>query len=57
MTVSGLTLGGAAAANYTLTSTTATTTAAITAVSLTPAVTAANKVYDGTTSATLTAAR
>ena len=34
--------------------TTATTTADITAVTLTPAVTAANKVYDGTASATLT---
>ena len=54
MTVSGLTLSGADGGNYTLTSTTATTTADITAVSLTPAVTAANKVYDGTMSATLT---
>ena len=54
VTVSGLTLGGAAAGNYTLASTTATTTATITAVALTPAVTAANKVYDGTLGATLT---
>ena len=45
----GLTLAGAAAGNYTLATTTATTTANITAVTLTPAVTAANKVYDGTT--------
>ena len=37
------------AANYTLASTTATTTANITAVTLTATVTAANKVYDGTT--------
>ena len=43
VTVSGLTLTGAAAGNYTLASTTATTTAAITAVTLTPTVTAANK--------------
>ena len=54
MTASGLTLTGAAAGNYVLSSTTATTTAAITAATVTPAVTAANKVYDGTTSATLT---
>ena len=37
VTVSGLTLTGAAARNYTLATTTATTTAAITAVSVTPA--------------------
>ena len=49
MTASGLTLTGAAAGNYVLSTTTATTTAAITAVTVTPAVTAANKVYDGTT--------
>ena len=54
VTVTGMTLGGAAAANYTLASTTATTTANITAVTLTPTVTAANKVYDGTTTATVT---
>ena len=54
MTATGLTLTGAAAGNYVLASTTATTTAAITALTVTPAVTAANKVYDGTTSATLT---
>ena len=54
VTASGLTLTGAAAGNYVLSSTTATTTAAITALTVTPAVTAANKVYDGTTSATLT---
>ena len=51
VTVTGLTLSGAAAGNYTLATTTATTTANITAVTLTPTVTAANKVYDGTTSA------
>src|SRR6185503_8757112 len=49
-----LTLTGAAAGNYVLSSTTATTTAAVTALSVTPAVTAANKVFDGTTGATLT---
>src|SRR5204863_709096 len=54
VTVSGLTLTGAAAGNYTLATTTATTTAAITAVSLTPAVTVLSKVYDGTASATVT---
>ena len=51
VTASGLTLTGAAAGNYVLSSTTATTTAAITALTVTPAITAANKVYDGTTSA------
>jgi len=40
--------------NYTLASSTATTTANITAVPLTPTVTALNKVYDGTTAATAT---
>ena len=49
VTVSGLTLSGAAAGNYTLSTTTATTTADITAATLTPTVTAANKAYDGTT--------
>ena len=44
VTVSGLTLTGAAAGNYTLASTTATTTAAITAATLTPTVAVANKV-------------
>ena len=53
MTVSGLTLSGAAAGNYTLSTTTATTTADITAATLTPTVTVANKAYDGTTSATI----
>ena len=45
---------GAGAANYTLSTTTATTTAAITALTVTPAVAAADKAYDGTTDATLT---
>src|SRR5204863_26736 len=52
VTVSGIALSGAAAGNYTLANTTATTTANITAVGLTPTVTAANKIYDGTTAAT-----
>jgi len=54
VTVSGLTLTGAAAGNYALSTATATTTAAIIARTVTPSVTVANKVYDGTTSATLT---
>src|SRR5206468_3572685 len=50
--VSGLTISGADAANYTLTQPSA--TANITAKGLTvTGVTASNKVYDGTTSATL----
>jgi len=57
VTATGLQLTGARAANYTLASTTATTTANITAKSLTiSGVTAADKVYDGTVSATLNVA-
>jgi hypothetical protein len=53
-TVSGLGLGGIAAANYALASTTVATTANITPASLgVTAVLANNKVYDGTTGATL----
>jgi hypothetical protein len=48
-----LALGGAAASNYALSATTATTTANITAATLTPAITATNKTYDGTSSATI----
>ncbi|MCX6953369.1 MAG: YDG domain-containing protein, partial [Verrucomicrobia bacterium] len=52
VTVSGLTLGGAAAANYTLVQPTA--TARISARGLTvTGITAANKTFDGSTSATL----
>src|SRR5262249_60869058 len=51
--VTGLTLGGADAGNYVLSSTTATTTANVTAASVTATVTASNKTYDKTTSATL----
>src|SRR5206468_6826777 len=51
VTVSGLTLGGTAAANYTLTQPAA--TADITAATLTGSITANNKTYDGTTAATI----
>jgi autotransporter-associated beta strand protein len=57
VTASGLTLGGANAADYILSATTATTTASITAASLTVKATAEDKTYDGTaveTSITLT---
>ena len=54
VTVTGLILTGAVAGNYSLASTIATTTATIAPVTVTPTVTAANKAYDGTTSATLT---
>jgi hypothetical protein len=51
--VSGLTLGGADAGNYTLASSTATISSAanITPAPVTASVTAANKTYDGTTAA------
>jgi hypothetical protein len=54
VTVSGLTLSGTDAANYSLGSTSATTTADITPRTLTVSATALNKMYDGTTSATVT---
>jgi hypothetical protein len=54
VTANGLSLTGAAAGNYVLTTTTATTTAAVTALAVTPLVTAADKPYDGTNGATLT---
>jgi filamentous hemagglutinin family protein len=55
VTISGLTLGGADAGNYTLAATTATTTADIAKAEITAitGITAANKTYDGTTSAML----
>ena len=53
VTVTGLSLGGADSGNYVLSSTSATTTANVTAASLTGSITAANKVYDGTTAATI----
>ena len=54
VTASGLTLGGAAASNYTLSNTSATTTASITAAPVTAIVNVAGKVYDGSTSASVT---
>ena len=52
VTISGLTMGGASAGNYTLTQ--PATTANITAATLTvTGITANNKVYDGTTAATV----
>lgn len=50
----GITLGGADAANYQLAATTATGTGAITRRALTVNVTAADKVYDGNTSTSVT---
>lgn len=52
VTLTGATLAGTAAANYSLTSV-ATTTANITALGITGNFTASNKVYDGTTTATI----
>ena len=54
VTVSGITLTGSDAGNYTLTSTTATGTASITVKSLTITPTATDKEYDGNTTATAT---
>jgi filamentous hemagglutinin family protein len=56
VTISGLTLGGADASNYSLASTTASTTANITAKSVTVAYSATDKIYDGTNSASVTEA-
>jgi MBG domain (YGX type)/YDG domain len=53
VSVSGITLTGADAANYTH-NTTASTTANITAATLAVSATGVNKVYDGTTAATVT---
>src|SRR5439155_210074 len=53
VSVSGISISGPDAANYTI-NTTASTTAAITARALTVSATGANKVYDGTTAATVT---
>ena len=53
ITVSGISLSGTAAANYALQNTTASTSANITPRPLTVSTTAANKVYDGTTAATV----
>lgn len=54
ITVSGISISGANAGNYTLASTNATATANITARSLVVTATGVNKVYDGTLSATVT---
>ena len=54
VTVSGITLTGTDAGNYTLTSSTATGTASITVKSLTISATVFDKVYDGNTTATAT---
>ena len=57
ITVTGLSLGGADAGNYTLASTSGTATGSITAAPLTVSgVAVADKTYDGTTAATLTSA-
>src|SRR5262249_6899008 len=56
VTATGLSLSGAAAANYQLASTTASTSADITARSLTVSATGVNKVYNGTAAATVTLA-
>src|SRR6185295_3739363 len=56
VTISGLSLSGTDASNYQLVSSTSTTTANITARALSVSATGANKVYDGTTSATITLA-
>jgi filamentous hemagglutinin family protein len=56
VTVNGFSLSGADAGNYTLSATSATTTGNITpaTISAVTGITAANKVYDGTTTAALT---
>ena len=53
VTVTGITISGPDAGNYTLAATTSTTTADIIARPLTITATAANKVYDGTTTASV----
>jgi len=53
VTSNNLTLGGTASGNYILSTTTATASATIRKKSVTPAITADNKDYDGTTSATI----
>ncbi|WP_374581737.1 YDG domain-containing protein [Pseudoduganella sp.] len=52
--VTGITLGGTDAANYTLAATSASTTANITPRTLTATATGGNKVYDGTVAAVVT---
>ena len=52
--VTGISISGTDAGNYSLTSTTATATANITPATVTGSVAASDKVYDGTTAATIT---
>jgi hypothetical protein len=54
VTATGLSLSGTATGNYQLASTSASSTADITARTLTVSATGVNKVYDGTTNATVT---
>jgi hypothetical protein len=54
VSVSGITISGPDAGNYTLASTTASATANITAAALTVSATGVSRVYDGTTAATVT---
>ena len=54
VSVTGISLGGSSATNYTLANTDATTTANITGRSLTVGATGSNKFYDGTTTASVT---
>src|SRR5262249_23670110 len=54
VTVAGLSLSGVAASNYLLSNPSMTATGSITALTLTPTLTAASKVYDTTTSAIVT---
>ncbi len=54
MTVTGISISGADAGNYTLASTSATTAATVTPRTLTVGVTGVNKVYDGTSAANVT---
>jgi filamentous hemagglutinin family protein len=56
VTVSGLSIAGADAANYTLSNTNATTSATIAAKALTASFTAADKIYNGNTTATVSGA-
>ncbi len=56
VSVTGISLSGSDAADYTLTSTTANTTANITPRTLTVSATGLNRVYDGTTTATVSLA-
>lgn len=53
VTISGLTLTGADASKYQLSSTTLTTSASIDPLTITPILVISDKVYDGTTSATI----